>query len=144
MTTVAITEKLYVWTITLADGEERVCVGSSLATLIHTSMPVVSAVRGPAFVPDSLPTPVVSSLVPATAVIGAANFTLHVHGTGFTPGCKIVFNGYEEPTTLVSVTELTTGVNMAVWTAPSLPLPVAVRGLDGRVSNNLPFTFTAT
>jgi len=128
----------------MADGSRPVHVGSSLATLINESTPIVSAVRGPAFVPGTMPAPVVSSLVPATAVVGAANFTLHVHGTGFTPGCLIVFNGYEEPTTFVSATELTTGVNMAVWTAPSQPLPVKVRSLAGQESNAMTFTFTAT
>jgi len=142
--TFAISEGLYVWTLTLVSGEVRTVIGSSLATLINGSTPVVSAVRGAAFVPASVPTPVVSSLTPATAVIGAANFTLSVKGTGFTPGSKIVFNGFEEPTTFVSATELTTGVNMAVWTAPSAPLPVAVRALDGEMSNAMTFTFTAT
>jgi hypothetical protein len=54
----------------------------------------------------------------------------------------IVFNGFDEPTTVVSPTEVTTGVNMAVWTGPSLPLPVGVRNGDGQVSDSLFFTFT--
>lgn len=139
--TTLVAPGMYVWTITLEGGEVRNHVGSSLNSLIG-DLPVISAVRGPAFVPGPVPT--VTSLVPATAVVGAANFTLHVHGTNFVPGCRIVFNHYEEPTTFVSATELTTGVNMAVWTGPSAPLPVAVRTLDGRTSNDLPFTFTAS
>lgn len=137
--TTYVTPGLYVWTLTLENGEVRTNLGSSLDTLI-AGLPVVSAVRGPAF--EEGPTPTVASLAPDTAVIGDASFTLHVHGGHFTPGCTIVFNGYAEPTTFVSPTELTTGVDMAVWTAPSLPLPVAVRTLDGRTSNDLPFTFT--
>lgn len=140
--TLAVTTGLYVWTLTMADGSTRTCIGSSLATLINGSTPVVSAVRGAAFVEQ--PPPVLTSLVPATAVIGAANFTLSVRGTGFVPGCAIVFNGFQEPTTFVSATEVTTGVNMAVWTSPSAPLPVTVRSLGGSPSNALPFTFTAT
>jgi hypothetical protein len=86
---------------------------------------------------------VVTALDPATVAIGAPSFTLHVHGSGFAAGSVIVFNGYDEPTTVVSATEVTTGVNMAVWTAPSLPLPVTVRNGDGQESAPLPFTFTA-
>jgi hypothetical protein len=41
----------------------------------------------------------------------------------------------------VSTTEVTTGVNMAVWTGPSLPLPVLVRNGDVE-SNARTFTFT--
>jgi hypothetical protein len=33
---------------------------------------------------------------------------------------------------------------MAVWTNPSLPLPVLVRNGNGQVSNGLTFTFTAS
>jgi len=85
--------------------------------------------------------PVLTMLTPTTAVVGSPSFTLHVHGTGFAPDAVIVFNGYDEPTTVVSPTEVTTGVDMSVWTAPSLPLPVTVRS-GGLVSNSLPFTFT--
>lgn len=141
--TFAVTSGLYVWTITLDGGEERTCIGSSLATLINTSLPVISAVRGPAFDPDAVPAPVLSALVPATAEVGTPSFTLSVQGSGFVPGSVILFNGFAEPTTFVSATELTTGVNMDVWVGPSEPLPVAVRTLDGKLSNELTFTFTA-
>jgi hypothetical protein len=89
------------------------------------------------------PPPTVTALEPATAAIGQPSFTLHVRGTGFVPGAVIVFNGYDEPTALVSATEVTTGVNMTVWTAPSAPLPVLVRNANGKSSAPLTFTFTA-
>lgn len=89
---------------------------------------------------DKIPT--VTSLTPNSAEIGDPNFTIHVHGTNFTSLSKIIFNGYEEPTTFVSATELTTGIDMSVWTAPSLPLPVAVQSEDGVISNAITFTFT--
>ena len=84
--------------------------------------------------------PVLTALEPATAEIGVPSFTLSVRGTGFLAESVIVFNGFDEPTTVVSSTEVTTGVNMAVWTAPSLPLPVTVR-TGVLVSNALTFTF---
>jgi hypothetical protein len=85
----------------------------------------------------------VTELEPESAVIGEPSFTLHVHGTGFGPDSKIVFNGYEEPTTFVSRNELTTGVDMNVWTAPSEPLPVFVRTGLGDASEPMDFQFNA-
>jgi hypothetical protein len=92
-------------------------------------------------VPVPPPPPVVTALEPDTAVLGTASFTVRVLGTGFVPGAVIVWNGYDEPTTVVSPTEVTTGVNMAVWLAPAT-VPVAVRTPDGVVSNAVDFTFT--
>jgi hypothetical protein len=86
--------------------------------------------------------PVLASLTPATVALGAPSFTLHVHGTGFAAGAVIVFAGKDEPTTWVSDTEVTTGVDMAVWVGPDT-VPVVVRGVDSGASNALSFTFTA-
>jgi hypothetical protein len=86
--------------------------------------------------------PVLTSLTPATVALGAPSFTLHVHGTGFVDGAVIVFAGKDEPTTVVSAAEVTTGVNMAVWVGPDT-VPVVVRGVDDAASNALSFTFTA-
>ena len=86
--------------------------------------------------------PVVSSLNPASAVLGSPLFDIHVIGSGFVPGSIIVFNGIDEPTTLVSDTELTTGVNMDVWMAEA-DVPVAVRNPDGIQSDPLIFEFAA-
>jgi hypothetical protein len=86
--------------------------------------------------------PVLDSLTPATVALGAPSFTLHVRGSGFVDGAVIVFAGQDEPTTWVSETELTTGVDMSVWTGPDPAVPVVVRGLDGAVSNTLLFAFT--
>lgn len=83
----------------------------------------------------------VTSLTPSSAEIGDPNFTIHVHGTNFTSLSKIIFNGFEEPTTFVSATELTTGVNMSVWAAPAV-LPVGVLSEQGVLSNTMNFTFT--
>jgi len=96
-------------------------------TRVLTSVPVVP--------------PVVSSLTPNSAEIGDPNFILHVHGTGFKTGSIIVFAGQEEPTTFVSPTEITTGVNMSVWLGPDA-LPVHVLNPDGIQSDPMTFTFT--
>ena len=88
------------------------------------------------------PAPTLTTLAPDTAVLGSPSFTLHVHGSGFTAASVITFAGHDEPTTLVSPTEVTTGVDMAVWLGPDT-LPVTVRNADGAPSNALSFTFTA-
>lgn len=85
--------------------------------------------------------PVITSLSPSTAIIGSPDFTLHVIGTGFDLGSKIIFAGVEEPTTFVSETELTTGVMMSLWVGPDA-VPVTVLGSNGVVSDPVDFTFT--
>jgi hypothetical protein len=84
--------------------------------------------------------PTVTTLVPATVPLGAPNFTVRVLGTGFTPDPVIVWNGIDVPTTVVSDTEVTTDVDMAVWLAPAT-VPVAVRA-GGVESASVSFTFT--
>jgi len=88
--------------------------------------------------------PTLVSLVPATAVLGAPDFTLEVRGTGFDTKSVIVFAGQDEPTTFVNKTKVTTGVNMAVWLGPDPAIPVFVRNADGVTSNTLTFAFTAS
>jgi hypothetical protein len=86
--------------------------------------------------------PTLTALEPATVVIGAPSLTLHVKGTGFTASSVISFAGHDEPTTLVSATEVTTGIDMGVWLGPDA-VPVTVRNGDGAPSAPLTFTFTA-
>jgi hypothetical protein len=90
----------------------------------------------------SVVSPIVTSLVPNTAELGSPSFTIHVHGTGFTPESIIVFAGQEEPTTFVSDKEVTTGVNMDVWLGPDA-LPVCVLSKEGVLSAPQTFTFVA-
>jgi hypothetical protein len=139
---VYMTAGMYVWTLTPENGAAYTVVGSTLDSVIGGGSNVISATRGPAVTGDAeAPVPAVTSLVPATVTIGEPSFTVHVHGTGFGPGSVIVWNGFDEPTTVVSPTEVTTGVNMPLWTAPAT-VPVLVRTGAG-ASNSLPFTFVA-
>ena len=85
--------------------------------------------------------PIVTSLTPNSAEIGDPSFTLHVHGSNFKNTDKIVFAGVEEPTTFVSASELTTGVDMNMWLGPDA-LPVLVQSQDGVLSAPQTFTFT--
>lgn len=84
----------------------------------------------------------VTALVPDTVAIGAPSLTLHVQGTGFTADSVISFAGHDEPTTLVSPTEVTTGIDMTVWLGPDT-VAVTVRNGDGAPTAPLAFTFTA-
>jgi hypothetical protein len=88
------------------------------------------------------PPPVLTALAPATVALGAPSFTVHVQGTGFAPEAVITFAGHDEPTTVVSPTEVTTGIDMAVWIGPDT-VQVTVRNGAGAASNALPFTFTS-
>lgn len=90
----------------------------------------------------SVVAPAITSLNPSSVVVGEPSFTLRVLGTGFTVDSKIHFNGGEEPTTYVSPTELTTGVNMGTVTLP-VTVPVVVVGSDGVSSDPASFEFTA-
>jgi hypothetical protein len=56
------------------------------------------------------PTPVLTSLSPATAVAGGAGFTLTANGSGFVSGSTVQWNGASRTTTFVSATQLTTAV----------------------------------
>ncbi|MCA1419466.1 IPT/TIG domain-containing protein [Bradyrhizobium sp. BRP23] len=84
--------------------------------------------------------PVLSSLSPDTAVSGDPDFVLSCIGSGFDEGTVIIFGDYEEPTTLVSATEVTTGVKPSLF-APAI-VPVRLRNGTAH-SDPLDFTFTA-
>jgi hypothetical protein len=84
---------------------------------------------------------VLTSLNPATAVLGDPAFTLQVIGSGFSPASKILWNGVPEPTTFVSDTELTTLVDMSTaQVAISIPVVAAENGAE---SNALTFELTS-
>lgn len=91
----------------------------------------------------SVAPPVITSISPNTVVLGSPNFDVLINGSGFTPESVIVFNGFDEPTTLVSPTQVKTGVNMSVWAAPAV-VPIMVRSASGALSNAMNFAFTST
>jgi predicted flap endonuclease-1-like 5' DNA nuclease len=83
---------------------------------------------------------VLTELSPDTAEIGGADVTLTAIGTGFKEGDVIIFNGGEEPTTIVDDTSLTTLVKPSTATVAGA-VPVLVRrGTDDTAA--LDFTFT--
>jgi hypothetical protein len=79
--------------------------------------------------------PVLASLTPATAIVGAAPFTVQVQGTGFVAADVVTWNGAAVPTTFVSATELTAAID-TVAAAGDIAVTVGA-------SNALTFTVTA-
>ena len=82
-------------------------------------------------------------LSPNTAVAGSeADIVMSCIGTGFTKDTVIKFGNYDEPTTFVSATEVTTGVKPSLFVNPDT-VPVLVH-TGGVSSSPLDFTFTET
>ncbi|MCP1778815.1 hypothetical protein ACVMGC_001032 [Bradyrhizobium barranii subsp. barranii] len=88
--------------------------------------------------PPELPAPTLSSLDPNTAVAPVTGMTLTANGDNFGPDCKVVFDGAEKATTVVSRNVLTCAVDGAA----AATVDVLVRGNKGD-SSALPFTVTA-
>ena len=82
--------------------------------------------------------PVITSLSPNSASLGAAGFTLTVNGTGFIAHSTVIWNGTSLVTTLIGATQLTAVVPAALLTAVDSP-SVSVSNGPGIVSNSLPF-----
>ncbi len=69
--------------------------------------------------------PTITSLDPATAVLGSADITMIVNGTNFTNSSVIHFSDQDEPTTFISDTQISTGVKPSLgWGAVSVPVTV--------------------
>jgi hypothetical protein len=99
------------------------------------------SINEPPEVPDLAP-PELSMIDPDTAVIGGADITMTVTGSGFGPGSIITFNGGEENTVFVDTHTLTTIVKPSTATTPGT-YPVTVANASGE-SVAAGFTFTAT
>jgi hypothetical protein len=92
--------------------------------------------------PEGMAAPTVTELQPNTAVCGDANdIRMYVVGTGFTKDSVIVFNGFDEPTTLHDATRVSTGVKPSLFVVPAV-CPVAVRNPGYAMTGTLDFTFT--
>jgi hypothetical protein len=86
--------------------------------------------------------PTITDLEPSSVALGDPDVDLHVTGTGFTEISCIVFDGHDEPTKLISETEVSTGVKPSLFTEAK-DIGVAVRN-GSMISSTLPFTFTAS
>jgi uncharacterized protein (TIGR03437 family) len=64
------------------------------------------------------PTPAITSLSPASVLVGGPDFTLTVNGSNFLSSATVAWNGAALPTTRVSATQLTALVSAALIAAP--------------------------
>ena len=133
--------------VDIRDGETAEVTGPAILR-VTSDVPGAVLIDGEPVVKPPEPTAppeepaVISSLDPETAVAGdAADITMVVNGTGFGADSVIVFDGLDEPTTLVSPTQVSTGVKPSLYVVPADCL-VGVRNAAG-MSNELVFSFTA-
>jgi hypothetical protein len=108
----------------------------------HTWSLTPESINEPPDYGEMVDPPAIDALTPGACLIGDADFTLYVSGTGLYQGSVINFAGHDEPTTLNEDGTLSTGVKPALWVNP-VTVQVYVR--NGPVlSNELPFTFSDT
>jgi hypothetical protein len=100
---------------------------------------------GPAGIrPEEQPPATVTALEPPIAIAGdPTDIKLIVHGTGFNKSSVIVFNGYDEPTTFIDSTRLSTGVKPSLFVVPA-SCPVGVRNAGYALGNTMNFDFVET
>lgn len=91
------------------------------------------------YVAEDVPTPVLSSIDPTTAVIGDPPVTLTCTGSDFTEHSIITFGANDVVTVFVSDTEVTTHLDLTGWDA--YEFPVVVRTAY-KASDPQTFTFT--
>jgi uncharacterized protein (TIGR03437 family) len=85
--------------------------------------------------------PTISAVVPASAKVGDAAFTLSVTGTNFTSGSVVRWNGQSRPTTFVDATHLTVKIpasDVAILGRAAVAVSNAIPG--GGASNAVGFT----
>lgn len=89
------------------------------------------------------PSATLTSLAPLSAIAGSGATALHVEGTGFVAGAKIVFGATDLPTTLTSGTELDATIPASLLvTSASVPVKVVNPAPGGGASAPISFTVT--
>jgi hypothetical protein len=117
--------------------------GSVLASgagILFDTLVLVNAPVGSSFELDFASPPTLTSISPDTAACGDPEFTLSCIGTDFGPSATMNFAGHDEPTTLVSDTEVTTIVKPSLWANPDV-VPVYLHIGEAK-TETLDFTFT--
>lgn len=90
---------------------------------------------------DSNPVPILSSLSPASIVVGAASFVLTANGSNFVSGSTVQWNGANRATTFVSSTQLQATIPGTDVATPGTAQVTVVNPAPGSgTSNPLPFT----
>jgi hypothetical protein len=98
------------------------------------------SINEPAVVPAGVYAPKITSLSQNSAVVGSANFTLYLTGTGFFGKSVIFVNGQNRVTKLEADGRLSTSIRPTAWT----PQTVKCQVRNGAYSSNVvDFVFTA-
>src|SRR4030095_15715134 len=87
------------------------------------------------------PAPTVTTISPATAMVGGAGFTLTVNGTSFLPSSVVRWNGSNRTTSLVNATRLTAVVLASdLATVGPAAIPVVTPAPGGGISGAASFS----
>ena len=87
--------------------------------------------------PINNPTPAVSSLSPASTLVGGAEFTLTVNGSNFASSAIVLWNGVSVPTTFVNSQQVTARISASLITSAGFA-SVSVR-IGSLTSNSVQF-----
>jgi trimeric autotransporter adhesin len=88
--------------------------------------------------PPSNPTAVLSSLSPASGIVGGSGFTLTLNGSNFTSSPNVEWNGLFVPTLFVSSQQLTATISASLITSAG-PVSVTAANSNSNRSNVLQF-----
>ena len=123
-------------TAVAAAGTAAVTVASSAGTSNALTFTIGEATSNPA--------PVVTSMVPTSAPVNGAAFTLTVTGSSFVAASVVQWNGGDRPTTFVSPTQLTASIGTAdLAVAGTATVQVVTPAPGGGTSSALTFVITA-
>lgn len=138
---------------TLTDGERvlfnidpstsHVSVDSNLLSgggIFFSTLTLKNIPHGSSFLLDYMPPPTLTSLSPDTAASGDPDFVLSCIGTGFTERAIMMFGQEDEPTTVVSDTEVTTIVKPSIFVPDTIPVCIRIGWFKTDAIN---FTMTA-
>ncbi|HEX8148020.1 MAG TPA: IPT/TIG domain-containing protein [Pyrinomonadaceae bacterium] len=87
--------------------------------------------------------PFINSVSPASAAAGGPAFTLTVNGQNFASGAVVQWGGADRPTTFVSGSQLTAGINAGDIASPGSFNVTVVNPSGGGTSNAVGFNVTA-
>jgi len=92
--------------------------------------------------PEMAGAPTITALQPAGAICSAPDdITMIVEGDHFNRSTTIIFNGHDEPTTLIDHQHVSTGVKPSLFVVPAV-CPVTVRNDGYALPAALDFSFT--
>ena len=102
-----------------------------------------SGITNPSAGPNAVP--VISSLTPASAVVGTQNTSIIVTGTGFVPGAYVAWNGDERSTEFIDSTRVKVFLPSSDFAASGTAKVTAVNpGTGGGTSNEATFSIIPT